>query len=109
MAFQKIAKLTMDNGYSIEIGYEVPNVITQDTKMDLTTKIVTDDPNKEIDLESIEYKQAESAAEVFKIGFEVGCSYTTKVLEQVTKMGQQLVNEDPGKVTGESSDLIVEE
>lgn len=106
MAFQKIARVNVDGGFAVELGYEVPQVITQDTKMELTTKIVIDDPEKEIDTESIEYKQAESVAEVLKIGFEIGCSYTTKVIEQVNKMGQQMMDEV--KETGSTTELMTE-
>ena len=109
MAFQKIARVNLDHGFSVELGYEVPQVITQDTQMELTTKIVTDDPNKEIDLNSLDYKQAESVAEVLKIGFEIGCSYTTKVIEQVNKMGEEMLNSAPNtEVTGSTSDLVTE-
>lgn len=110
--FQKIAKVNLDNGWGVELGYEVPQVITQDTVMQLTTKIVKEEG--EVDVEAVEYKQAESVSEVLKIGFEIGCSYTTKVIEQTTKMGQKLmedvpVNEEP-IVTGEAttSDLVTE-
>lgn len=109
MAFQKIARVNLDHGFSVELGYEVPQVITQDTKMVLTTKIVTEDPNKEIDLNSLDYKQAESVAEVLKIGFEIGCSYTTKVIEQVNKMGEQLMGQSENvDITGSTSDLVLE-
>lgn len=110
--FQKIAKVNLDNGWGVELGYEVPQVITQDTVMQLTTKIVKEEG--EVDVEAVEYKQAESVSEVLKIGFEIGCSYTTKVIEQTTKMGQKLMegdvaNEEPA-VTGEAttSDLVLE-
>lgn len=110
--FQKIAKVNLDNGWGVELGYEVPQVITQDTVMQLTTKIVKEEG--EVDVESVEYKQAESVSEVLKIGFEIGCSYTTKVIEQTTKMGQKLmadgVANEEATVTGEAttSDLVLE-
>ena len=110
--FQKIAKVNLDNGWGVELGYEVPQVITQDTVMQLTTKIVKDEG--EVDVESVEYKQAESVSEVLKIGFEIGCSYTTKVIEQTTKMGQQLMGEAANDVsaepniTGATSELVTE-
>ena len=110
--FQKIAKVNLDNGWGVELGYEVPQVITADTVMQLTTKIVKDEG--EVDVESVEYKQAESVSEVLKIGFEIGCSYTTKVIEQTTKMGQKLMQNDVANeeaaVTGEAttSDLVLE-
>ena len=111
--FQKIAKVNLDNGWGVELGYEVPQVITQDTVMQLTTKIVKEEG--EVDVESVEYKQAESVSEVLKIGFEIGCSYTTKVIEQTTKMGQQLMGDAPANdlgaeatVTGTTSELVTE-
>ena len=110
--FQKIAKVNLDNGWGVELGYEVPQVITQDTVMQLTTKIVKEEG--EVDVEAVEYKQAESVSEVLKIGFEIGCSYTTKVIEQTTKMGQKLMEDAPANeepiVTGEAttSDLVTE-
>lgn len=106
MAFQKIARVNLEQGISVELGYEVPQVITQDTKMDITTKIVYED-GKEVDTESLEYKKAESVAEVLKIGFEIGCSYTTKVIEQVNKMGEKLMDAEV-KETGSTTDLMTE-
>ena len=110
--FQKIARVNLDNGWGVELGYEVPQVITGDTVMQLTTKVVKDEG--EIDIESVEYKQAESVSEVLKIGFEIGCSYTTKVIEQTTKMGQKLMEEPAGELpegataTGSTSDLVLD-
>lgn len=110
--FQKIAKVNLDNGWSVELGYEIPQVITQDTVPALTTKIVKEEG--EVDVESVEYKQAESVSEVLKIGFEIGCSYTTKVIEQTAKMGQKLMEDtaanEEATVTGEAttSDLVLE-
>ena len=52
--FQKIAKVNLDNGWGVELGYEVPQVITQDTVMQLTTKIVKEEG--EVDVEAVEYK-----------------------------------------------------
>ena len=113
--FQKIAKVNLDKGWSVELGYEIPQVITADTQMALATKIVQEDPSIELDTESVEYKQAESVSEVLKIGFEIGCSYTTKVIEQTTKMGQKLMEDSssdqiiPGSTeTGSTSDLVLE-
>lgn len=110
--FQKIARINLENNLGVELGYEVPQVITQDTKPILSTKIVCDDPEKEIDVESVEYKQAESVSEVLKIGFEIGCSYTTKVIEQVNKMGEKLMSQeganDSTEITGTTSDLVLE-
>ena len=111
--FQKIARVNLDQGYAVEIGYEIPQVLTADTKMELKTVIIQQDPEVEIDPESIQYKQSESVAEVLKIGFEIGCSYTTKVIEQTTKMGQKLMADDSPanediKVTGSTSDLVLE-
>lgn len=109
MAFQKIARVNLDGDLAVELGYEVPQVITQDTQMELTTKIVTTVEGKEIDLESVEYQQAKSVAEVLKIGFEIGCSYTTKVIEQVNKMGNEMLNgEGKAEVTGSTSELVTE-
>ena len=107
--FQKIAKINLDNGWGVELGYDVPQVITQDTKPVLTTKIIKDD-EEQVNLESVEYKQAESVAEVLRIGFEIGCSYTTKVIEQVNKMGEKLMTPNGEEVseTGSTSDLVLE-
>lgn len=108
--FQKIAKVNLDKGWGVELGYEVPQVITADTQMQLKTVIVQEDESVKIDTESVEYKQAESVAEVLKIGFEIGCSYTTKVIEQTTKMGQELMKDlaPANQETGTTSELITE-
>lgn len=111
--FNAIAKITLDNDWAVELGYDVPSVITQDTKINITTKIIYQDKDSDLDMESIGYKQAASAAEVLKVGFDIGCSYTTKVFEQVNKMGDKLFNHpenetDPGKVTGETTNLVLE-
>lgn len=107
--FQKIAKINLDNGWGVELGYEVPQVITQDTKPVLTTKIIKEG-EEQLNLESVEYKQAESVSEVLRIGFEIGCSYTTKVIEQVNKMGEKLMTPNGEEVseTGSTSDLVLE-
>lgn len=88
--FQKIAKVNIKDGWAVEIGYDVPNVITNNTELDLTSRIVNDDPNYNIDTESEEYKQMQSVEEVLKVGFQIGCSYTMKVMEQVATTGTNL-------------------
>ena len=107
--FKPIARVNTETIYSVEIGYDVPDIITQDTKLDVTTKIIVTDKNIEINPDSVEYKQAESIGEVLKIGFNIGCSYTMKVVEQATKTGEHLVEDSiDGPITGTTSELVVE-
>ena len=91
--FQKIAKVNIKDGWAVEIGYDVPDVITNETQLDIESRIINETPDFKIDVESEEYKQAESVAEVLKIGFQIGCSYTMKVVEQVSKTGSDLVGD----------------
>lgn len=105
--FQKIAQLNVRDDWYVELGYELPNVITHETIPELTTKIVKSD-NTPIDPESIEYKQMESVAEVLRLGFDIGCAYTKKVYEQAEKMVNDLESNSEVNVTGEATDLILE-
>ncbi len=103
--FSKIARINTNDNWAVEIGYEIPNVITANTKLEPVTQIVRLDGG-EIDVESTEYKEAESVAEVLKIGFQIGCSYTIKVIEKSTKMGDELMTEpSPDE---HKQDIIVE-
>ena len=107
--FKPIARVNTESIYSVEICYDIPDVITQDTKLDVQTKVVVTDENSEIDTESTEYKQAVSIGEVLKIGFDIGCSYTMKVVEQTTKTGERLVEGSiDGPITGTTSELVFE-
>lgn len=106
--FKPIARVNTDTDYAVEIGYEVPEVITDETKIDVSTRIVVKEDAKASDPESPAYQQAKSIAEVLKIGFDIGCSYTTKVIEQVNRMGNDLMNDPNVNVTGSTSDLVME-
>lgn len=109
--FQKIARVNHDNGWSVEIGYDIPEKIDGNTKLEIATQIVnTEDSNKEIDHESVEYKQLESIAEVLKVGFNIGCSYTTKVMEHAARMANKVIDEPANtNITGETNELIIDE
>lgn len=106
--FKPIARVNTDTDYAVEIGYEVPEVITDETKIDVSTRIVVKEGVEEANSPITAYQQAKSIAEVLKIGFDIGCSYTTKVIEQVNKMGKDLMNDPNINVTGSTSDLVIE-
>jgi len=107
--FKSIARVNTDTIYSVEIGYDIPDVITPESKVDIKTQIVVMDENATIDTESIEYKQAESIAEVLKLGFDLGCSYTMRVIEQATNTGKKLFDDSiDGPITGTTSELVTE-
>lgn len=107
--FNAIAKVKAgDTPYTVKIGYDIPEIITRDTHLEVQTRIVVEDENVKIDTESQDYKEAVSIGEVLKIGFNIGCAYTMKVIEESTKMGEKLMNDPDAKITGSTSDLMVE-
>ena len=108
--FQRIARVTAENDWAVEIGYDIPDVITADTKLDVASHIVnTKDPGLALDPDSMEYKQLVSLAEALKVGFSIGCSYTTKVMEQAAKMANKVMEEPANtNVTGETTELFSE-
>lgn len=90
--YKKIAAINVKEDYSIELGYTIPSVITPDTKVNVETKIIS---NKEIDKESIEYKQMESVAEVLRVGFDIGCAYTDNLYRESLKAFEEM---EKGKI-----------
>jgi ABC-type phosphate transport system ATPase subunit len=109
--FQRIARVNHENGWAVEIGYDIPDNINGDTRLEIATEIVNiDEPDREIDPESVEYKQLQSIAEVLKVGFNIGCSYTTKVMEQAARMANKVMDEPANtNITGETNELIIDE
>lgn len=109
--FKKIARISVDQGWSVVLGYDIPEVITSDTKLEVSTRFVNDDAGLELDPNSEIAKQLESVSEVLKIGFNIGCAYTMEIIEQSTRVGNKLMTDDipaNANVTGSTSDLIVE-
>ena len=106
--FQKIAKVNIKDGWAVEIGYDVPEVITNNTELDIASRIVNENPDYKIDTESEEYKQMESVEEVLKVGFQIGCSYTMKVMEQVTTTANNLNAANSNAVDSTNSTIITE-
>lgn len=106
--FQKIAKVNIKDGWAVEIGYDVPEVITNNTELDIASRIVNENPDYKIDTESEEYKQMESVEEVLKVGFQIGCSYTMKVMEQVTTTANNLNAANSNAVDSTNPTIITE-
>lgn len=106
--FQKIAKVNIKDGWAVEIGYDVPEVITNNTELDIASRIVNENPDYKIDTESEEYKQMESVEEVLKVGFQIGCSYTMKVMEQVTTTANNLNAANSNTVDSTNPTIITE-
>lgn len=106
--FQKIAKVNIKDGWAVEIGYNVPDVITNETQLDIESRIINETPDYKIDTESEEYKQMESVEEVLKVGFQIGCSYTMKVMEQVTTTANNLNAANSNAVDSTNPTIITE-
>lgn len=106
--FQKIAKVNIKDGWAVEIGYDVPEIITNNTELDIASRIVNENPDYKIDTESEEYKQMESVEEVLKVGFQIGCSYTMKVMEQVTTTANNLNAANSNAVDSTNPTIITE-
>ena len=110
MSFKKLACLHVEDGWGVELGYDIPEVIDSETRLEVSTRFVNEDATKTLDPDSITCKQLESVAEVLKVGFNIGCSYTTKVMEQAAKMANKVMEEPANmNVTGEANEMIVEE
>lgn len=87
--YVKIIQTKISDCYTVEFGYEMPDVITdKDQIPQLDVKLLYKNPEDLgacVDVDSTEYKQMLATAHCLKAGFEIGCSYTQRLFAQMAE------------------------